>query len=235
MIAVIFYLAGLTTLVGAIGVVTARNPVHSAMFLVMALMSIAVHYVLLGADLAAAVQVIVYASAVVILFLFVIMLLGVDRSDMDEDEPLDHQRLIATSISVLFAATLLLVGGTKWAQGAQSVTASLDQGKLTNIEIVAQTLFTKYVWVFELTAVLLVAAVIGAVVLARRATSTVDFLDSEFPDSEGLIMGTGQRGLTSIPEVDSFVSEGQRSDLKEKLSTNEAISDSGAQNTAGEE
>lgn len=181
MVAVIFYLAATTTLVGAVGVVTARNPVHSAMFLVMSLMSIAVHYVLLGADLAAAVQVIVYASAVVVLFLFVIMLLGVDQRDSQDDE-LSHQKLISTSISVLFAATLLLVGGTKWAQGASSVTAPLHQGKLSNIEIVAQSLFTKYVWVFELTAVLLVGAVVGAIVLARRATTTDDLIDDDIAD-----------------------------------------------------
>lgn len=182
MIAVIFYLSATTMIVGAVGVVTARNPVHSAMFLVMSLMSIAVDYVLLGADLAAAVQVIVYASAVVILFLFVIMLLGVDQRDSFDDEKLDNQRLIATTVSVLLAATLLLVGGTKWAQGARSVTGPLEKDGLSNIEVVAETLFTKYVWVFELTSVLLVAAVIGAVVLARRATTSVDLLDLDEHD-----------------------------------------------------
>lgn len=181
MIAVIFYLAALTTLVGAVGVVTARNPVHSAMFLVMALMSIAVHYVLLGADLAAAVQVIVYASAVVILFIFVIMLLGVDQRD-DETETLFKQRTIATAISVMFGATILLVGGTKWAQGTSSVTRELEDKHLTNIEIVAQTLFTKYVWVFELTSILLLGAVIGAVVLAKRSSVVDDLIDLDEPD-----------------------------------------------------
>ena len=183
MIAVIFYLAAITMIVGALGVIAARNPVHSAMFLVMSLMSIAIDYVLLGADLAAAVQVIVYASAVVILFLFVIMLLGVDQRDADEEDHLDHQRLIATTVSVLMAATLLLIGGTKWAQGARSVTGPLKRDGLSNIEIVAETLFTKYVWVFELTSVLLVAAVIGAVVLARRVTTTVDLIDEDSKDN----------------------------------------------------
>lgn len=182
MIAIIFYLAAFTTLVGAIGVITARNPIHSAMFLVMSLMSIAVHYVLLGADLAAAVQVIVYASAVVILFIFVIMLLGVDKRD-DVQETLIGQRFIGVFISVLFAATLLLIGGTKWAHGARSVTRELEDEKLTNIEIVAQTLFTKYAWVFELTAILLIGAVIGGVVLARRITTNEDIIDDLSPDN----------------------------------------------------
>jgi len=181
MVAVIFYLAALTMIVGAVGVISARNPVHSAMFLVMTLMSVAVNYVLLGADLAAAVQVIVYASAVVVLFLFVIMLLGVDQRDEFEDR-LNHQRLVATTVSVLMAATLLLVGGTKWAQGARSVTGSLEKDNLTNIEVVASTLFTKYVFVFELTSILLVGAVIGAVVLAKRATTSMDLIDEDSND-----------------------------------------------------
>ena len=184
MVAFIFYLAATTMIVGAVGVVTARNPVHSAMFLVMSLMSIAVNYVLLGADLAAAVQVIVYASAVVILFLFVIMLLGVDQRDANEDDNLNHQRIIATTVSVLMAATIMLVGGTKWAQGVRTVTGPLERDNLSNVEIVAETLFTKYVWVFELTSVLLVAAVIGAVVLARRATTTVDLIDEDIRDRD---------------------------------------------------
>lgn len=181
MIAIIFYLAALTSLIGAVGVITARNPIHSAMFLVMTLMSFAVHYVLLGADLAAAVQVIVYASAVVILFIFVIMLLGVDKRD-DIQESLPGQKLIAISVSVLFASMLLLAGGTKWAHGARSVTGGLEEENLTNIEIVARTLFTKYMWVFELTSILLVGAVIGAVVLARKITTAEEVIDSHIPD-----------------------------------------------------
>lgn len=181
MVAVIFYIMALASIAGAIGVVTAPNPIHSAMFLVMTLMSFAVHYVLLGADLAAAVQVIVYASAVVILFLFVIMLLGVDKRET-HDEPLVGQRVLASFVSIAFALTLLFIGGAKWASGVKSQTGSLkasNNNGLGNIEIVSQQLFTKYVFVFELTGVLLVGAVIGAVVLARRSNgSDEELLDS---------------------------------------------------------
>lgn len=182
MIAVIFYLTALTMITGAVGVVIAKNPVHSAMFLVMTLMSVAVSFVLLGADLAAGVQVIVYASAIVILFLFVIMLLGVDKNDLEEEETFSSQRLVATTVSVLMAATILLVGGTKWARGARSVTGELEQDNLTNVEVIASTLFTKYVFVFELTTILLVAAVIGAVVMAKRATTSMDLIDEDEKD-----------------------------------------------------
>ncbi|MFN8015716.1 MAG: NADH-quinone oxidoreductase subunit J [Acidimicrobiia bacterium] len=176
MIAFIFYLSALTMIIGALGVVISRNPVHSAMSLVMSLMSIAVSYVLLGADLAAAVQVIVYASAVVILFLFVIMLLGVDVHESG-NEDLKLQRILSVVVSVLMASLILLVGGTKWAMGTRSVTGTLKKNKMGNVEVVASSLFTKYVWVFELVSVLLVAAVIGAVVLARRSAVSNDFID----------------------------------------------------------
>lgn len=185
MVNVIFYLAALCSIAGAIGVVVSPNPIHSAMFLVMTLMSFAVHYILLGADLAAAVQVIVYASAIVILFLFVIMLLGVDKRETNA-EPLIGQRIIASFVSILFALTLLFIGGLKWASGEKSVTGSLESSQnngLGNVEIVSQKLFTNYVFVFELTGVLLIGAVIGAVVLARRSgTKDEDLLDSQDPD-----------------------------------------------------
>lgn len=185
MVNVIFYLAVSCSIAGAIGVVVSPNPIHSAMFLVMTLMSFAVHYILLGADLAAAVQVIVYASAIVILFLFVIMLLGVDKRETNA-EPLIGQRIIASFVSILFALTLLFIGGLKWASGEKSVTGSLESSKnngLGNVEIVSQKLFTNYVFVFELTGVLLIGAVIGAVVLARRSgTKDEDLLDSQDPD-----------------------------------------------------
>lgn len=182
MVALIFYLSAITMIVGAVGVITARNPVHSAMFLVLALMSIAVDYVLLGADLAAAVQVIVYASAVVILFLFVILLLGVDEQEADDPDNLKHQRITAVAVSVLTASVLILVGGTKWASAARGTAGSLHRKNMTNVEVIASNLFTNYAWVFEITAILLVAAVVGAVVLAKRATTQVGLLDSENPD-----------------------------------------------------
>ena len=192
MVSVVFYIAALCSIAGAIGVVVSPNPIHSAMFLVMTLMSFAVHYVLLGADLAAAVQVIVYASAIVILFLFVIMLLGVDDHET-LDEPLIGQRVIASFVSILFALTLLFVGGIKWASGNKSLTGSLRSSKnngLSNIEIVAEKLFTKYVFIFELTSILLVGAVIGAVVLARRSTSSDDdLLDLASADNTSFVVG----------------------------------------------
>ena len=95
---VVFLVSALIILVGAVGVVASRNPVHSALFLVQTLFGVAVLFVLQDAHFLAAVQVIVYAGAIVILFLFVIMLLGVDRAESLEVEPIAGQRPLAVVI-----------------------------------------------------------------------------------------------------------------------------------------
>ncbi|MBW3547815.1 MAG: NADH-quinone oxidoreductase subunit J [Actinobacteria bacterium] len=166
---VVFAVAAVVILVGAVGVVAARNPVHSALMLVMTLFGVAVLFVAQGAHFLAAVQVIVYAGAIVVLFLFVIMLLGVDTAENLGTEPLAGQRP-ATSVFAVLSVSLLALLGVRAVQvstGARSVTASLEDGR-SNVEVLAEALFTDYVFAFEVTSVLLVIAVVGAVVMARR-------------------------------------------------------------------
>src|SRR5881227_3236417 len=98
---VVFVVAALATLTGALGVILSKNPVHSALSLVMTLFAIAVLFVAQQAHFLAAVQVIVYAGAIVVLFLFVIMLLGVDREEAVEEEPLKGQRPAAAIIGAI--------------------------------------------------------------------------------------------------------------------------------------
>jgi NADH-quinone oxidoreductase subunit J len=164
----VFVVAGVATLAGAFGVILASNPVHSALMLVMTLFGIAVLFVAQAAHFLAAVQVIVYAGAIVVLFLFVIMLLGVDRSEDLGVEPLRGQRLAAGLAGLLALVEVLLLARNQWATGAQSVAGTLD-GPGSNVEKVARSLFTDYLLAFEVTSVLLVIAVVGAVVLARRS------------------------------------------------------------------
>jgi NADH-quinone oxidoreductase subunit J len=167
----LFFLFGGLTLVGAFGVVLSRNPVHSALYLVMTLLSVAVLFLLQDAQLVAAVQVIVYAGAIVVLFIFVIMLLGVDRRE-SLTETLRFQRPIALALGALVLAELLLLGGNQWATGAKTasgVPVNGGSGFGTNIQRVARVLFTDFLWPFQLTAVLLVIAVVGSVALARRS------------------------------------------------------------------
>jgi NADH-quinone oxidoreductase subunit J len=165
----VFVLSAVIILAGALGVVLSRNPVHAALMLVMTLFGVAVLFVAQEAHFLAAVQVIVYAGAIVVLFLFVIMLLGVDREeDLFGADRLTRQRPIALLLSVIVLAEIILLSrGTDWATGARSV-AGEAFGSGSNVENLARSIFTRYLLAFEVTSVLLVIAVVGAVVLARR-------------------------------------------------------------------
>jgi NADH-quinone oxidoreductase subunit J len=164
----VFSVSAAIVLSGAIGVVVARNPVHSALMLVMTLFGIAVLFVLQRDPFLAAVQVIVYARAIVVLFLFVIMFLGVDREENVALEPLRGQRPLAVGLVVLGTTGLLLLGQvSRWTTGAPHV-AGLDAGAKSNVYLLGKSVYTTYLFPFEATAALLIIAVVGAVVLARR-------------------------------------------------------------------
>ena len=163
----VFAVAAAIVLAGAIGVVVARNPVHSALMLVMTLFGVAVLFVLQQASFLAAVQVIVYAGAIVVLFLFVIMFLGVDREEDVAKEPLRGQRPLAVALVLLGTTGLLLLGQvSRWTTG-QPRAAGSDTGA-PNVNLIGRSLYTTYLFPFEATSALLIIAVVGAVVLARR-------------------------------------------------------------------
>jgi len=167
----LFFAFAALALTGALGVILSRNPVHSALWLVLMLVSVAVLFLIQDAQLLAAVQVIVYAGAIVVLFLFVIMLLGVDRREA-LTEHLRFQRPLAVALGLLLLAEVLLLAGHTWATGAKTVSGVPIEGGGdfgNNIQRVARVLFTDFLWPFELTAVLLVIAVVGSVALARRS------------------------------------------------------------------
>ena len=169
----VFAVAAAIVLLGAIGVVAARNPVHSALMLVMTLFGIAVLFVAQGAHFLAAVQVIVYAGAIVVLFLFVIMLLGVDEQENVSDEPLRVQRPLAFFLGLLVLAEIVLLGQAEWATGAPAATGPITE-TTTNVEQLARSIFTTYLLPFEATSVLLVIAVVAAVVLSRKPRASVE-------------------------------------------------------------
>jgi NADH-quinone oxidoreductase subunit J len=166
--AAIFYVCAVAMIAGALGVVLAHNPVHSALFLLLTLVSVAVLFVQLDAALVAAIQVVVYASAIVVLFVFVITLLGVDKHE-SFDEPSLFQRPVAIVLGVLMFFQVVLLAGHHWATGAHSARGSLAGPRTGNVETLARSLFTDFIWPFEITAVLLVIAVVGGVALARRS------------------------------------------------------------------
>ncbi len=172
----VFAASAAVILVGAVGVVTSRNPVHAALSLVMTLFGVAVLFIEQQADFLAAVQIIVYAGAIVVLFLFVIMFLGVDRAEDIKVEPLVGQRPLAIAFSAITLGGVLAMAATAhWVTGAQQVVGPI-QGHVTKSlnspsgepAQLGKQLFTTYLFAFEATAALLVIAVVGAVVLARR-------------------------------------------------------------------
>ena len=170
----VFAASAVIVLSGAIGVVISSNPVHAALSLVMTLFGIAVLFVAQEAHFLAAVQVIVYAGAIVVLFLFVIMLIGVDRAENVRQEPLRGQRPLALLLGVVALAQIVLLSrGTDWVTGAPSV-AGPASGETSNVEKLAETIFTRYMFAFEATSVLLIIAVVGAVVLVRRPPPATD-------------------------------------------------------------
>jgi NADH-quinone oxidoreductase subunit J len=169
---IVFVFAAAVCLGGAVGVVASRNPVHSALSLVATLFGIAVLFIAQEANFLAAVQVIVYAGAIVVLFLFVIMLLGVDESDDLEVEPLVGQRTAATVVGLaVFALPVMAFISTDFT--ATGALGDRDPA-VPDIEALGELLFTRYLYAFEITSLLLVIAVVGAVLLARRPPGRVD-------------------------------------------------------------
>jgi len=180
---IVFIVAAAMILVGAVGVVASRNPVHSALFLVETLFGVAVIFLIQNANFLAAVQIIVYAGAIVILFLFVIMLLGVDRAEELDVEPIAGQRPLAAVLGAALLGiglTVVLVAsnGVTGAIAATGSEHALDNG-FSDVERIGRVLFTEYAFAFQATAALLTIAVIGAVVLTRRVPSTEMLPDRE--------------------------------------------------------
>src|SRR6202046_2085859 len=125
--AIVFGAAALVILIGSVGVVTASNPVHAALFLVMTLFGVAVLFIEQDADFLAAVQIIVYAGAIVVLFLFVIMFLGVDKKESLEVEPLGGQRPLAfIMLGITLAGVIATAAESHWVTGAHQVVGPIQ-------------------------------------------------------------------------------------------------------------
>jgi NADH-quinone oxidoreductase subunit J len=157
-----FLVIALAAVASAVGVVLRRNPLHAALYLVTNLFCVAVLYLLQRAEFLALAQVIVYAGAIMVLFLFAIMLLIPGRTETGPD-PLRAARRLAVPVAGAFGLALVLVaartGGSGAAPGPVGVAA------------LGRLLFTDYLFPFEVTSVLLLAALVGALVLAKRTPS----------------------------------------------------------------
>jgi NADH-quinone oxidoreductase subunit J len=162
--AVLFWVLAVVAVVGAIGVVAAPKAVYSAMFLASTMISLAVLYIAQDALFLGIVQVVVYTGAVMMLFLFVVMLIGVDLSE-SLAETIRGQRISAIVIGLGFGILLIAGIGNVSVAGFTGLAQANAGG---NVQGLAALIFTKYLWAFELTGALLITAALGAMVLAHR-------------------------------------------------------------------
>jgi NADH-quinone oxidoreductase subunit J len=162
----VFVIFAIAALAGAGGVVMARKPVHAALSLVLTLFSVAVFFVMQGAHFLAAVQVIVYAGAIVVLFLFVIMLLNLQKEETVRAGR-GLQVWVALLGAVVFAGMLLLLFWRRAAPAAGPLTE-----ELVSLKALSRVMFTDFLLPFEIVGLLLLVAVIGATVAARKSSDT---------------------------------------------------------------
>jgi len=158
----LFALFAGVAVVAAIAMVFQRSPVYSCLCIVLSFFGLAGLYILLGAPFIAAIQIIVYAGAIMVLFLFVIMLLNLPHGMR---EPSRRPRLLpfAVTLAVLLLIELVLVF-----RPLKATTAPLGHATETSVEEIGVRLFTDYLYPFELSSVLILAAIVGAVILAKR-------------------------------------------------------------------
>jgi NADH-quinone oxidoreductase subunit J len=163
--AVVFWILGPIALAGALGMVFARNAVHSALALVGTMFCLAVFYIVQQAPFLGFVQIIVYTGAIMMLFLFVLMLVGRDSSD-SVVEVLRGQRLAALCLGVGLAVLLVAAIGRSLTSVTSVGLAANGAGYSGNVTGLGALIFTKYLFAFELTSALLITAALGAMVLA---------------------------------------------------------------------
>ena len=175
---IVFWVFAPISVGSAIAMILQRNAVHAALFLVVNFFTIAVFYLVLGASFLFAVQIIVYAGAIMVLFLFVIMLLGVDR-DESLLERLRGQRVVAVTLGVGIAVELIVAirAGIGFATtGAEDFDTVANKGG--NAVALSRVLFRQYFFPFEVTSVLLIVASIAVVVLASRKRRAITRADA---------------------------------------------------------
>jgi NADH-quinone oxidoreductase subunit J len=163
--AVVFWVLGIVAMISALGVVISSRAVYSAVFLASTMINLAVLYMAQDAIFLGVVQVVVYTGAVMMLFLFVVMLVGVDQSE-SLAETLGGQRITTTLAGLGFGSMLIAAVGR--VSTASSVGHSGSLAPESNVQGLAALIFTRYLWAFELTSALLITAALGAMVLAHR-------------------------------------------------------------------
>jgi NADH-quinone oxidoreductase subunit J len=160
----VFYLAGGVAILAGVGVVTRRNPVYCAIFMLIAFLSLAVLYLLLSASFLAAMHVLVYTGAILVLFLFVIMLLNLKPDELGQEYPLPARGAVALLCAGLFA----LLAAPALLDASLRTSGKALASNFGSIETVGRTLFGPYALPFELASALILVAIFGGVVLTKK-------------------------------------------------------------------
>jgi NADH-quinone oxidoreductase subunit J len=162
---ILFAALAIVALIGAAGVVFSRNAVHSALYLLLNFATFAAMYIMLGAQFLGLVQIVVYTGAIVVLFLFVVMLIGGEINNV-RSKSRTYTRLVASVLVAAFLLALIFVIGQSLPPG------TLAQGAPDNgsVQAIGNVLYTEYLLPFELASILLLAGMLGGIVLARRYT-----------------------------------------------------------------
>lgn len=163
---ILSWLLAITIVAAALGMVLSRKLIHSALSLLLVMVGMAIEYAILNAPFVFVVQIVVYAGAIMVMFLFIVMMVGADEAVTDSD-PIPGQRIaaiiITVALAVLFATAIALVD---WGDPAQIDKANSTAGG--NIVGLSELIFDKYVVIFEVLSALLIVAVVGAIVLTLR-------------------------------------------------------------------
>ena len=162
-----FYVFGAVAIVASLLVVAQRNPIYSVLLLIASFGALSGLYVLLDAPFVAVIQIIVYAGAIMVLFLFVVMLLNAPHEDTEYDE---RVRPVLGPGPMRFGAALAVVLAVElgWALTTGAGSGAFPGGAVISVTTIGQKLFTDYAFPFEVTSVLILVAMVGAVILARR-------------------------------------------------------------------
>ena len=159
---IIFLVLALLAIFAAVSLIVQRHPIHSALSLIVVMVALAGLYLLMGAEFVAAVQIIVYGGAIMVLFIFVIMLLNAG-----EEERTNFSKL-ATFAGIPLALAIAGFIAAAIARNAESLPAAAPSGTLTSTKTLSNLLFSDFVYPFELTSFLILVAILGAIVLAQR-------------------------------------------------------------------
>jgi NADH-quinone oxidoreductase subunit J len=163
----LFYLFGAVAVIASLLVIAQRNPMYSVLLLIASFGALSGLYVLLDAPFVAVIQIIVYAGAIMVLFLFVVMLLNAPQEDTEFDTRV-HPMLRPGAMRLGTVLAIALVAELMWALTAVNVSGSFQPGPVVSVATIGRRLFTDYAFPFEVTSVLILVAMVGAVVMARH-------------------------------------------------------------------